>query len=106
VLARNLPARTQTTITDAARLRADLDATRTRGYATNHRELTDEISAVAAAIRDSGGRPVASMSISVPAQRMSDELWDRYGRLAAAAAQKVSATLGHEAVTASAASAR
>jgi IclR family transcriptional regulator, acetate operon repressor len=97
VVGHGLRASTEATIVDPARLRADLDETRARGYATNRGELRTDISAVAAAILDARRDAVASMSISVPAQRMTDdECWDRYGRMVADAAHQVSAALGHD----------
>jgi IclR family acetate operon transcriptional repressor len=100
LLAQDLPARTPATVTDADRLRRELAETCEHGYATNHEELSADISAVAAAILDMHAQPVAAVSISVPTQRMTDELWDRHGRLVADAARKVSAALGYAAATA------
>ncbi len=100
VLEHELRAPTSATIVDRERLRADLDETRARGYATNHGELSPDIRAVAAAIVDAGGLPAAAMSISVPAQRMDDELWERYGAMVADAARQASALLGHDAARA------
>jgi IclR family acetate operon transcriptional repressor len=97
VLAQELPGRTAATITDANRLRAELERSRERGYATNDRELSDDIRAVAAPIVDTHARPVAAVSVSVPAQRMTDDCWDRYGLLVSAAARKASLGLRHQA---------
>jgi IclR family acetate operon transcriptional repressor len=101
VLARGLAAVTDLTITDPEKMRAELEQTRRRGYATNRGELDQDIRAVAAAILDAAGRPVASISISVPAQRMPGELWDRYGTMVAGAARLASEALGHDAARAS-----
>lgn len=98
VLAHGLAAATELTITDSGELSAELEQTRRRGYATNRGELDQDIRAVAAAILDAGGRPVASISISVPAQRMPDELWECYGTMIADAARAAGEALGHDVV--------
>lgn len=85
------------TITDMGQMTAELDHARRRGYATNRGELDQEISAVAAAILEADDRPVASISISVPAQRMPEELFERYGALVCQAASEVGEALGHRA---------
>ncbi len=100
LLAGELRAPTSRSITDRERLEADLRLTRARGYATNEGELSSDIRAVAAAISDAAGQPVASISISLPAQRMDEELWERYGTMVADAAHGVSAALGYDATRA------
>jgi IclR family transcriptional regulator, acetate operon repressor len=96
VFAHGLRASTERTITDPERLRMDLEETRARGYAINGRELSPDVSAVAAAILDAHRGPIASISVSVPAQRMSEECRERYGQMVSEAARQVSAALGHE----------
>ncbi len=88
------------TITDPEQMTAELESTRRRGYATNRGELDRDIRAVAAAILEAYGRPVASISISVPAQRMPEELFERYGALVRQAASEVGEALGHRTTTA------
>ncbi|MEN3284487.1 MAG: IclR family transcriptional regulator, acetate operon repressor [Solirubrobacteraceae bacterium] len=95
VIAHGLRATTAATITDPQQLLEDLEETRARGYATSRGELSADISAVAAAILDARRRPVASMSISLPTQRMTDDRWDAYGHMVAAASRQVSEALGH-----------
>ncbi|MEU8690571.1 IclR family transcriptional regulator [Streptomyces sp. NPDC048665] len=77
------------TVTDAEALGATLATVRKRGYAINTGMWRDDVSAVAAAILDPTGVPAASLSISVPTYRLSDELRDQYGILVRDAAARV-----------------
>ncbi|GAA2213680.1 IclR family transcriptional regulator [Nonomuraea monospora] len=80
-----LPGYTDTTITDPHVLRAELDAVLARGYADNRGEWRSDIAAVAAAVLGPAG-PVASLSVSTPASRMTEELRAEYGKLVTQAA--------------------
>jgi IclR family acetate operon transcriptional repressor len=91
-----LPRYTDTTIVDWDRLAAELAEIRRRGYATNNGEWRADIAAVAAAVVGPDGRPVASLSISTPINRMPPDLATRYGALVAAAARQVSTALGYD----------
>jgi DNA-binding IclR family transcriptional regulator len=51
-------------------LRAELDVTRERGYATDDVEVEQGVSCVGAPILDFRGRPVAAISVAGPAERM------------------------------------
>lgn len=93
VLAGGLARYTDTTIDDVEALRAELAAVKARGYATNKGEWRADIAAVAAAIPDPDGRPVASLSISTPINRLPDERRPEYGSLVRAAARRVSDVL-------------
>jgi len=57
-------------ITDPAALRADLQASLVRGYATAYEELEAHLHAVAAPIYDHQGQIAAALSISGPSARM------------------------------------
>jgi IclR family transcriptional regulator, acetate operon repressor len=94
MLAGGLPRYTETTITDSGALRAELAQIRERGYSTNGGEWRSDVSAVAAAIVDHAGQPVASISVNVPTSRMTDEDRSAYGVLVREAAAAVSAALG------------
>jgi len=74
-------------------LRRELAATRQRGYALALGELEEGLHAVAAAILDGAGQPLAAVSVSGPAQRMSVPQCERYGALVAQAAREISARL-------------
>ncbi|SDH09270.1 IclR family transcriptional regulator [Nonomuraea jiangxiensis] len=87
-----LPGYTDTTITDPAALRAELAEVLARGYADNRGEWRSDIAAVAAAVLGSDG-PLASLSVSTPASRMSEELRAEYGSLVTQAARTLTATL-------------
>ena len=95
LLAEGLPCYTDTTIVDREPLLAELAETKARGYATNNGEWRSDIAAVAAAVIGDGGRPIASLSISTPINRMPDELRPEYGALVRDAARRVGLALGH-----------
>ncbi len=69
---RTLPmiALTDQSITDPIVLRADILATRARGYATDREEVEEGVSCVGAALRDRTGRPIAAISVAGPSERM------------------------------------
>lgn len=92
-LTEDLESLTANTITDPDALRADLAITRQRGYAIADEELAIGIVSMAAAIRPGGGRPVAAVSISGAAARMTVEVHHSYGEKAAAAAAEIAALL-------------
>ena len=68
---------TDHTITDRARLSADLDDTRRHGVGYSRGELIDGITAIAVAVLDADGRPVAGLSVSVPDHRCTPERCER-----------------------------
>ncbi len=88
-----LEAFTDTTVCDAAELQRELTATRRRGYATNRGEWRSDISAVAAAVLDGSGSPIASLSVSAPTSRLPRALVASYGVEVTAAAAQVAAAL-------------
>lgn len=94
ILGGDLKRYTENTIVDWDELFAELDTVRERGYATNAGEWRADVGAVASPIFDADGRPVASISISAPGSRMTEEVRPRYGALVTEAAQRISATLG------------
>ena len=66
---RNLEEHTKKTITDTARLKAELTKTRKRGYSTDDEEFMDGMVAVAVPIIDDQGRLVSTLSAHAPLQR-------------------------------------
>lgn len=70
------PALTEHTITDPARLRAELVAVRKAGYAVDNEEIATGLTCVAVPVRTSDGSVVAAMSASFPAP-IGDSLLDR-----------------------------
>jgi len=61
-------------ITNLAKLEQDLDHVRLRGYARDNEELELGVRCMAAGIYDDGGKLVAGLSISAPADRLQ-EAW-------------------------------
>jgi DNA-binding IclR family transcriptional regulator len=92
---REFTAMTPNSITDADRLRSVLAGARERGIAVEHRESNPDVSCVAAPVRDSAGRVVAALSISVPMIRWSEEREAELAELAAKGASDLSIRLGH-----------
>jgi IclR family transcriptional regulator, acetate operon repressor len=95
MLERPLARFTPATITDAARLRSELEQARTRGYASTREEYEDGLAAVAAAVFAADGGVVAAVSVAGPAFRLRPPVVARYGRRTAAAAAEISTRLGY-----------
>jgi DNA-binding IclR family transcriptional regulator len=95
VLAGPLPRFTERTIADPARLRAELDEVRRRGYAVALGEIEEGLNAVAAPVRDAAGQVVAAVSVSGPAYRVLAKQVAELGALTVQAADKISARLGY-----------
>jgi IclR family acetate operon transcriptional repressor len=93
LLARPLTALTPHTITDPDVLRVQLRAIRRKGYAETHHEAWQDVSGVAAAIRDPSDRPVAAIALVLPMHRLTATLTRRYGKAVAEAAAALSAEL-------------
>lgn len=71
---RSLSLQTPHTITSLPALKAELEASRERGYATDHEESVLGAACVGCAILNSDGtRPVAVISVSGPLTRLSDQ---------------------------------
>ena len=69
-----LPQRTINTLTDADKLRRQVDDVRRRGYAIEVGENEDGLMCIGVPILDRTGYPVAAMSLSAPERRMKPEL--------------------------------
>lgn len=69
----DLAAVTDRSVTDAETLRARVATARRLGYSSDEEENETGIVCFGAAIRDSGGMPVASVSVSVPNFRLRDD---------------------------------
>jgi IclR family transcriptional regulator, acetate operon repressor len=94
VLARGLTKRTPSTITSVRQWRAELAATRERGYAIDDCENEADVRCVGAPVFDHLGQPVAALSLAGPAWRLTRERAESLGPVVAAAADAVSAALG------------
>jgi DNA-binding IclR family transcriptional regulator len=68
--AEELPAPTPVSIASRPALLRDLGLTRRRGYALNWEESSEGVAAVAVALRDVSGMPIASISVAVPTMRL------------------------------------
>lgn len=89
---RTLAGRTPRTITSLDRLCRELDVVRRRGYAVDDEEYEPGLRCVAAPVRGADGTVVASLGLSGPAVRLTDETLHRLAagvRAAAAAAGRV-----------------
>jgi DNA-binding IclR family transcriptional regulator len=95
VTATPLPALTERTITDAARLRKELEEVRTLGYAVAIDELEAGLTAVAAPIYGADGVVIASVSVSGPTFRLPDDRLPEVIAQVMEAAVKISARMGH-----------
>jgi DNA-binding IclR family transcriptional regulator len=93
-LARRLEPLTASTRTEPADLREDLAGVRSRGYATSAGERQAGATSVAAPVFDHGGRPVASISVCGPAERLAEQA-DEAAALLLAATERISLRLGH-----------
>ena len=86
---------TPRTIVDVAQLMADLAQVRARGYALDDEETEIGLRAIAAPIRDHNGEVVAAISVAGPVQRMTKKVVLAHAPKVIAAAEAISARLGH-----------
>lgn len=86
---------TPRTVTNAERLREELEAARAQGFALDDEERELGVCCVAAPIFDRFGRCVAAISISGPTARLSLERARALGPLVRQAADECSARLGY-----------
>lgn len=90
-----LPARTERSITDRERLKADLAEVRRRGYAENLCEGEWGMASVAAPIRNLEGREIAGISVAAPIERMAPDVRGRHAAAVIDTAQRISERLGY-----------
>ncbi len=88
-----LPSPTKNSITRPAAYRAELTATRERGYAIDHEEFQEGVSGVSAPIFNPKGQVIATISLVGPAFRMTDESMRKYGEKCVEFAAQLSAQL-------------
>lgn len=86
---------TDRTITDPARLRADLQLLHERGYAQALGEIEEGLHAVAAPIRDASGQVVGAVSVSGPAYRVTPDRLAELGSMVVRGARAISERMGY-----------
>jgi IclR family transcriptional regulator, KDG regulon repressor len=91
----NLIPRTPRTLITEEALLADIRRSQERGFAIDDEENELGGRCVAAPILDISGRPVGAISISVPAQRLTDKDLPTFGRKVKESAQAVSLRMGY-----------
>ncbi|WP_414896921.1 HTH-type transcriptional regulator BhcR [Rhodovulum sp. YEN HP10] len=89
-----LPGFTPHSITSETVLHADLERTRSRGYAIDDQERAEGMRCIAAPIFNAHGEPVAGLSVSGPAFRIPLDAADGIGAEVRAAADRVTAATG------------
>lgn len=89
----DLESYTELTVVSLSALLDELIEIRARGYAVNPGQWRSDVAAVGAAILDRNGRPLASLSVSTPASRLSEERSRAYGELVAEGVRHVSSVL-------------
>lgn len=89
-----LKAITANTITSFLELKTELAAIRERGYAIDNEEIEEGLRCVGCVVRDFSNAPVAAISVSGPAFRLTREKIKGISRPVVAAAKALSAELG------------
>jgi IclR family transcriptional regulator, acetate operon repressor len=90
-----LEARTERTIVDPAKLAAELEQVRARGFATAVDELELGLTALAAPVHGAGDEVAAALSISGPTARLTAERIDELAPVLLQQARALSSRLGH-----------
>lgn len=91
VLGTDLDRYTDATIVDRSEVLAEAKRTRKRGYAVNEASWwRPDVSAIAAAVTSSSGRPVAAVVISIPSSRFDRKRVRMLGDLTVATTAKIS----------------
>lgn len=91
-LRRKLEQLTSRTVVDPKALRQELADIRRRGYALNSAENRAHVFAVAAAVTDTDGTPVAAVSVSMPDIRFDPDRLPELGALVVSAAKNIERT--------------
>jgi DNA-binding IclR family transcriptional regulator len=88
-----LPATTKKSIVKPAAFRAELAATRERGYATDFEEFEEGVAGVSAPVFESSGQVMGAICVAMPAFRMRKDKIRRYGKKCAELASQLSSLL-------------
>jgi DNA-binding IclR family transcriptional regulator len=89
-----LRAVTANTITSLVALKKELNAIRERGYAIDHEEIEEGVRCVGCVVRNFSGEPLAAISVSAPAFRLTKDKVKNLAQPVVAAANALSAELG------------
>ncbi|MFF3332929.1 IclR family transcriptional regulator [Streptomyces sp. NPDC002888] len=89
LVARGLEAFGEATPTDAGALHAELDRIRGDGYSVNRNQYRPDVCAVAAAILDEDGTPLATIAVSMPESRFDAGRLPELGRLVGETAKEI-----------------
>lgn len=92
----NWERRTRRTITIVEVFERELERIRQRGYAIDDEENEVGARCVGVPIRDREGRPIAALSVSGPASRLSQPILRRIGKRLKTAAQEIERRMGRE----------
>lgn len=92
---KGLPGFTKTTITNKERLKKEIELIRKMGYAVDNEENEQGIRCVAAPILDNAGNVIASISISGPTIRITDDRMDQFSKLVMETGRKICIALGY-----------
>ncbi|WP_037682351.1 IclR family transcriptional regulator [Streptomyces griseus] len=90
LIAAGLERFSDTTPVEPDELRAELDRIRTDGYAVNRNQYRPGVCAVAAAVLDEDGTPLAAVAVSMPEARYDGARTPKWGRLVADTAAEIS----------------
>ena len=94
IVKRGLPRYTEHTLVTPEAFFEDLSRVRERGFAFDQQELEEGVHAVAAAVLDSNGQPMAAVAIAGPAYRLSRERLIEFGPSVLASARDITKELG------------
>src|SRR5260370_8926018 len=92
-----LRAMTANTITSFVELKKELGAIRERGYAIDNEEIEEGVRCVGCVVRNFSGEPLAAISISAPAFRLTEEKVKNVSQPVVAPANAFSMELGFNA---------
>ncbi|MGP9782462.1 IclR family transcriptional regulator [Glutamicibacter sp. AOP12-B1-11] len=92
-LSQPLEARTSSTLTESHEVLTELTRIQERGFSINVEGRSDGITSLGAAVVDAAGHPVASISVSGPTSRITEDKFTPYGKILVTAAQAISHAL-------------
>jgi len=93
ILQRGMPPYTPQTLCSPEALFEDLRVVRERGFALDEQELEEGINAVASAVHDNTGQPIAAVAIAGPAYRLTRERLIELGSSVLASARDIAKEL-------------